>query len=55
MSKPELKITANVTPNPETLKFMLDQTLFESGVYNFTSKDDAKGSLCLKVYLKLKV
>ena len=44
MTKPELKITANVTPNPETLKFLLDQQLFESGVYNFTKKEDAQGS-----------
>ena len=53
MSKPELKITANVTPNPETLKFMLDQTLFESGVYNFTSKDDAKGSFMPESLFKI--
>ena len=44
MTKPELKITANVTPNPETLKFLLDQQVIESGIYNFTNAQDAKGS-----------
>ncbi len=40
----EIRVTAHVTPNPNTLKFLLDRQLFQSGTFNFDSKDSANGS-----------
>lgn len=37
-------ITAQVTPNPNTLKFLLDRDLFSSGSFNFPNRDAAAGS-----------
>lgn len=44
MSEKKVNISAQVTPNPNTLKFMLDINLFETGTYNFISEDAAEGS-----------
>jgi len=43
--KKELHVSAQVTPNPDTLKFLVDQQLVESGVFNFTSKEATAGSV----------
>jgi Fe-S cluster biogenesis protein NfuA len=40
----DINISAQVTPNPDTLKFMVEKTMVETGTYNFVSKEDAKGS-----------
>ena len=40
----EIRVTAHVTPNPNTLKFLLDRQLFTSGTFNFDSKETSKGS-----------
>ncbi len=37
-------ITAQVTPNPNTLKFLLDRDLFASGSFNFPNREAAAGS-----------
>lgn len=37
-------ISAQVTPNPNTLKFVVDQLITDSGTYNFTDSDQAVGS-----------
>ena len=39
-----LEITAEMTPNPNTLKFIVNRTLVESGSLNFTDKEKTKGS-----------
>ena len=38
-----MSITAEITPNPNTLKFNLPQVLLESGSLNFTDAAKAKG------------
>ena len=38
-----VNITAEITPNPNTLKFNLGRTLIESGSVNFTDAQRAKG------------
>ena len=40
-----LEITAEMTPNPNTLKFIVNRSLVETGSLNFTDKEKAKGSL----------
>ena len=40
----EIHITAEMTPNPNTLKFNVDRELIESGAYDFPNKDAAKNS-----------
>jgi Fe-S cluster biogenesis protein NfuA len=40
----DIRVTAHVTPNPNTLKFLLDRQLFQSGTFNFETKESAKGS-----------
>lgn len=40
-----VQITAEVTPNPHTLKFNVGKTLLESGSLNYTDRDKAKESL----------
>ncbi len=40
----DLEISAEMTPNPNTLKFIVNRTLVESGSLNFTDKEKAKGS-----------
>ncbi len=37
-------ISAQVTPNPNTLKFLVDRILIESGSYNFADREVAAGS-----------
>jgi len=37
-------IRAGITPNPNTLKFNVNQTLIESGSLNFPDKEKAKGA-----------
>ncbi len=39
-----IEISAEVTPNPNTLKFNLSKTLVESGSLNFPDSEKAKGS-----------
>ena len=41
----DTNITAEITPNPNTLKFNLGRTLVESGSVNFTDPQKAKGVL----------
>ncbi len=40
-----VSITAEVTPNPNTLKFNVNKTLLESGSLNFPDRPSAKGAL----------
>ena len=40
----QLNIQAEMTPNPNTLKFNINRTLIESGSYDFPSKESAKDS-----------
>ena len=40
----DLEITAEMTPNPNTLKFIVNRSLIENGSLNFTDKEKAKGS-----------
>ncbi len=40
-----LMINAEVTPNPNTLKFNVGRTLVEAGSLNFQDKEKAKGAL----------
>ena len=40
-----MNIKASETPNPETLKFDVDEVLCEKGNFYFTSSESAKGSL----------
>ena len=44
MNNPDLMISAEVTPNPNTLKFNVNKILVESGSLNFPDKEKAKGS-----------
>lgn len=39
-----LNITAEMTPNPNTLKFNVNRVLIESGSLNFPDREKAKGS-----------
>ena len=39
-----LEIAAEMTPNPNTLKFNINRTLAESGSINFTDPEKAKGT-----------
>ena len=40
-----LEISAEITPNPNTLKFNVNKTLIQSGSVNFPDKEKAKGAL----------
>ena len=40
-----VEITAEITPNPNTLKFNVNKTLIASGSLNYPDKEKAKGSL----------
>ena len=40
-----LEISAEITPNPNTLKFNVNKTLLKSGSVNFPDKQKAKGAL----------
>lgn len=41
----EIKLTAMPTPNPNTIKFLIDITFFEKGSIDFNTKEKAKGSI----------
>ena len=41
----EIKLTAMPTPNPNTIKFLIDVTFFERGSIDFNTKEKAKGSV----------
>ena len=44
MENEKIKIHTEGTPNPNALKFVLSKVIIESGSYNFTSKEQGKGS-----------
>ena len=44
MSEKTIHVSAQVTPNPNTLKFMVDPPIIDSGIYNFPEKEDAENS-----------
>lgn len=44
MTEKSVKISAQITPNPNTLKFVLDRVLIERGSINFLTQDDAATS-----------
>lgn len=44
MSK-QVELTAMPTPNPNSIKFMVDRTFLESGSINFSKPEDAKTSV----------
>ena len=41
----EIKLTAMPTPNPNTIKFLIEKTFLEKGSIDFNSKEKAAGSL----------
>ena len=41
----EIEISAEITPNPNTLKFNVNKTLLKTGSINFPDKAKAKGAL----------
>ena len=47
------QINAEVTPNPNTLKFNVGRTLVESGSLNFPDKEKAKGVLLPETLFKI--
>ncbi len=49
----ELQITAEITPNPNTLKFNVGRKLVESGSLNFPDKAKAKGVLLAETLFEL--
>ena len=40
----KVNISAQVTPNPNTLKFVVDRPIVKEGTFNFTSYEKSKGS-----------
>src|SRR3989338_1791986 len=40
-----VEISAEITPNPNTLKFNVNKTLIQSGSINYPDKEKAKGAL----------
>ncbi len=44
MSARPVEISAEVTPNPNTLKFIVDRVLVESGSMNFPDREKARGA-----------
>ena len=44
MSEETVSITAQVTPNPNTLKFLLDHTIMDKGTIDFLSAEQAESS-----------
>lgn len=53
MTTANIEITAEVTPNPNTLKFNINKTLLEAGSLNFTDRERAKGSYLPETLFKL--
>ncbi len=53
MSGSTTTITAEITPNPNTLKFNVGRTLVESGSLNFPDKEKAKGVPLAEALYKL--
>lgn len=44
MSERKLNVRAEITPNPNALKFVVEQSLIESGSYDFNTLEKAKSS-----------
>lgn len=44
MTKKNIELTAMPTPNPNSIKFLINAHLLESGSIDFSSKEKAKGS-----------
>ncbi len=44
MSESKIEVSAQLTPNPNTLKFMVNKTLIEKGSVDFPVREKAKGS-----------
>jgi Fe-S cluster biogenesis protein NfuA len=53
MNETAINITAEITPNPNTLKFNVGRTLVESGSLNFPDKEKAKGIPLAEALYKL--
>ena len=51
MSQPELAISAETTPNPDTLKFNVGKNLLEKGSVDFTTAEAAEKSPLAKAML----
>lgn len=45
-----LRVTPEVTPNPNTLKFNINRTLLQSGSLNFPDKEKTRGSALEKLF-----
>ena len=45
MNNTAVEISAEITPNPNTLKFNVNRTLIQSGSLNYPDKEKAKGAL----------
>ena len=52
-NKDDIQISAQVTPNPNTLRFAVEQQLVESGSYNFPTEELAKGSAIPEVLFQV--
>ena len=52
-TKNDFQINAEVTPNPNTLKFNVGRTLVETGSLNFPDKEKAKGVLLAETLFRI--
>jgi hypothetical protein len=57
MSQPNehIEISAEMTPNPNTLKFVVNRVLVNSGSVNFSTRERAQSSPLAKNYLRFKM
>ena len=53
MNTANIEISAEVTPNPNTLKFNVNKMLVETGSLNFTDREKAKGAYLPEELFKL--
>ena len=53
MNTANIEISAEVTPNPNTLKFNVNKSLLESGSLNFTDREKAKGAYLAEELFKV--
>ncbi len=54
MSSKEVVLTAEITPNPNTIKFNVNQPVLENGVADFPTKEVAQGSLLPETLFEIK-
>ncbi len=49
----EIKLTAMPTPNPNSIKFLVDKQFLEKGSINFITKEEAKNSVLPEALMEL--